>query len=483
MIVKNEEENLSRLLSSVKDLADEIIVVDTGSVDGTIEIARTFGAQVFRFEWCDDFSAARNESLRHATKDFIFWLDGDDELPAGELPKIRDDLRRHKDRGFYLRLRNVQEEGFSESLQLRMFPNHRGIMFEGRVHEQALQSLERKGIPTFSSDAAVLHHGYHSADCIIEKLKRNRQILERELVENPDNLNALFFLSKTMRGLGEYGASMSCIDRMMELGVLDPALYRFDVIKMAMLEKGTMLHGLGREEEARQLLEQGKVLFPKYVPLIYALGELYFLRKDYPRAFSELSPLKNETFKKEIIPINIPETVKALRNYLGISSLHTGQYPLAKECFQAAIVADPHDLANYHYLSLSEEKAGNVWGAIEACRQGLTRAESDGYLKKRLFLLHVEAGEFDCALEVFDSLNGHGADMDALSARFLIGCRTLNGADINKYYRLLQEELSLPPAVFPENLDAVRGKMGERDEAGASAFFETAISFLLRQIT
>ena len=318
---------------------------------------------------------------------------------------------------------------------------------------------------------------------VIEKLNRNREILEREIAGNPDNLNTLFFLSKTLRGLGEYEASMSHIDRMMELGAFDPSLYRFDVMKMAMLDKATMLHGLGREEEARELLEKGKALFPGFVPLVYALGELYFLRKDYTRAFSELAPLKDETFKREIIPMDIPETIKALRNYLGISSLHTGQYSLANGCFRAAIAADPDDLANYHYLSLSEEKAGNVSGAIEACRQGLTRAESDGYLKKRLFLLHVDAGEFDRAVEVFDTLNGYRTDIDALAARFLIGCKKLDAGDINKYYLLLEEGFSLPAADFPENLDAVRGKMGEQDEGKASASFDAAISFLLAHTT
>ncbi len=80
MIVKNEEENLGRCLKSVQDLVDEIIVVDTGSTDKTVEIAKEYGAKVHYFKWCNDFSAARNESLKYASKNWILIMDGDDEF-------------------------------------------------------------------------------------------------------------------------------------------------------------------------------------------------------------------------------------------------------------------------------------------------------------------------------------------------------------------------------------------------------------------
>src|SRR3990172_9025878 len=81
MIVKNEEEHVARCLQSVKDVADEIIVIDTGSTDATVKIARSFGARVSKFKWIDDFSAARNFGLGKATKEWIFIMDADDVLP------------------------------------------------------------------------------------------------------------------------------------------------------------------------------------------------------------------------------------------------------------------------------------------------------------------------------------------------------------------------------------------------------------------
>ena len=84
MIVKNEERFLGQCLASVKGLADELIIIDTGSTDRTVEIAREHGAQVGHFEWCNDFAAARNASIAPATGDWILFLDADEELSSAE---------------------------------------------------------------------------------------------------------------------------------------------------------------------------------------------------------------------------------------------------------------------------------------------------------------------------------------------------------------------------------------------------------------
>src|SRR5262249_55825806 len=83
MIVKDEEANLPACLGSVADLVDEVVVVDTGSADRTREVAARYGAKVYDFAWVDSFAAARNESLRHATGDWVLWLDADGRLDAG----------------------------------------------------------------------------------------------------------------------------------------------------------------------------------------------------------------------------------------------------------------------------------------------------------------------------------------------------------------------------------------------------------------
>ena len=90
LIVKNEEDNLAACLESIHGIADELIVVNTGSVDRTKEIAAQFGARVFDFPWIDSFAAARNECLKHATGDWIFWLDADDRVDAENRERLRE---------------------------------------------------------------------------------------------------------------------------------------------------------------------------------------------------------------------------------------------------------------------------------------------------------------------------------------------------------------------------------------------------------
>ena len=88
VIAGDEETNLPRCLASVRGIFDEIVVVDTGSVDRTREVAREYGAKVFEFAWIDDFAAARNAALDHASGDYAFWLDADDVIEPDQREKL-----------------------------------------------------------------------------------------------------------------------------------------------------------------------------------------------------------------------------------------------------------------------------------------------------------------------------------------------------------------------------------------------------------
>src|SRR3990167_648830 len=90
MIVKNEEKYLGQCLNSVKEIVNEVIITDTGSTDKTKEIAKKFKAKIFDFKWNDDFSEARNESLKHATKEWILVLDADEIINRDDLNKIKE---------------------------------------------------------------------------------------------------------------------------------------------------------------------------------------------------------------------------------------------------------------------------------------------------------------------------------------------------------------------------------------------------------
>jgi glycosyltransferase involved in cell wall biosynthesis len=186
LIVKNEKENLPACLESAKDLAGEIIVVDTGSTDGTQDIARSFGAVVVQTDWQGDFSRARNLSLDRAAGRWILWLDADDRLLDRDKRAIRALAQADPDidpKAYGLMVKNSRDGGLTGSVfnQIRVFPNRPDLRFRSPVHEQILPALEEAGVPVEYLDVRVLHTGYSDPGVAKAKQARNKAILEAQI--------------------------------------------------------------------------------------------------------------------------------------------------------------------------------------------------------------------------------------------------------------------------------------------------------------
>ncbi|QSJ16567.1 tetratricopeptide repeat protein [Nostoc sp. UHCC 0702] len=166
MIVKNEEAALPQCLSSVKNVVDEMIVLDTGSSDRTLHIAKQFGAKVHHFEWCNNFSAARNAALKYVTGDWILVLDADETLTANIVPHIKAVMQREE----YLLINLIRQEvGAVQSpysLVSRLFRNHPDIRFERPYHALVDDSVsviltkEPHWQIGYLQGVAILHKGY-----------------------------------------------------------------------------------------------------------------------------------------------------------------------------------------------------------------------------------------------------------------------------------------------------------------------------------
>lgn len=217
MIVRDEEANLPKCLESVAGLFDEIVVVDTGSVDGTLEIALARGARVFDFAWVDDFAAARNAALARAAGDYAFWLDADDVVDPPERGKLERLLRNLKagDPAAYV-VRCACDPGENgdggETVvdHVRLFPTREDVRWTYRVHEQILPALRRAGVPVRWTDVVVRHTGYVDSSLRARKLERDARILKEELAERPEdpftlfNLGAIAIERKDWRGALEF---------------------------------------------------------------------------------------------------------------------------------------------------------------------------------------------------------------------------------------------------------------------------------------
>ena len=190
MITKNEEKNLKICLDSVKDYVDEIIIVDTGSTDKTLDIAKSYTDKVFNHQWNYDFSEARNKSLEKATKDWILFLDADEKLPKSECIKLKEIINSTKAEGLFLRLENIVEnKSLGDAVVLRAFKNNPLYRFKNKIHEQIIFSIEEnsgydKIQPT---NIKILHFGYDpKISNLEEKKERNIKILESYKEDNRD---------------------------------------------------------------------------------------------------------------------------------------------------------------------------------------------------------------------------------------------------------------------------------------------------------
>ena len=162
MIVRDEETTLPCCLESAKGMFDEVIVVDTGSTDLTRDIARSFEARSFDFAWCDDFAAARNAAMTHATGDYVFWLDADEVIELVERETLRrflDGLRPGAGIAYTLRVRGamIPEPGF---YQVRLFPARPDIRWMGTIHEVIWPAIRRAGLTVWPTGVSVHHRGY-----------------------------------------------------------------------------------------------------------------------------------------------------------------------------------------------------------------------------------------------------------------------------------------------------------------------------------
>jgi len=195
MIVKDEEAVLGRCLDSVKDWVDEIIIVDTGSTDGTKEIARQYTDKVYDFQWINDFSAARNESLKHATGTWILVMDADEYFEETEIRNLRQILSAKEPKpNVVLNVTIVSFMGSkfnqtaSEGAVSRVFANHMGIRYVRPIHEQP-KNINGKPMKAEQLPVRIMHTGYDE-ESLKNKNKHQRNLSIFQALEQKEGLTA-----------------------------------------------------------------------------------------------------------------------------------------------------------------------------------------------------------------------------------------------------------------------------------------------------
>lgn len=263
---------------------DDLVIVDTGSRDRTVEAARACGARVLSFPWRDDFSAARNHALDHATGEWVLWLDADDEVVPEDRGKIRPLLADPACAGYFFYTLSLVHPGVPSvhvrNVHLRLFRRTAEHRFVGAIHEYVTTGAGRYG----TAGVRILHHGYLPGELAAkDKTGRNLRILRRLVEDEPGNALWHYYLGCELCRAGDWTGAAASFGRAREVlgesAGWAPDLWRRSAI--------CRMH-LGQHREALAELQEGIARHPDYTDLHFLLGLLWHRLARYGDALAAL---------------------------------------------------------------------------------------------------------------------------------------------------------------------------------------------------
>ena len=376
MIVKDEEANLDRCLRSVRQVADEIIVVDTGSRDATIDIAHRYGAKVSHFQWCDDFAAARNAALAQATGRWVLQMDADEELTPESACKVRQVVSDAPSKcwGFLIRCRSYKMEDGQKIHtfihRLLLFLKHPDLRYRNRVHEN-LEYIGKGPKPDFwiNDDVVIEHYGYMPEPMLAKKKdERNLRLLQLAVAENPDEAFHQFNLGTHYYSMKKFAKAVEPLQRAVALCKENSANYLPNAYAMLVL---ALCHA-GRGEEVPAAVAEAE----RRIPLLTAefhcnagtalrmIGRLDEALVQYKRATEVDDVHAGSEFD--------PSSHTWLPRF-GIGTIYElqGQIERARDCYEEALSQAPQHTALNGRLAVVAAKLGQPSRALKYVERAL----------------------------------------------------------------------------------------------------------------
>jgi glycosyltransferase involved in cell wall biosynthesis len=285
LITKDEERNISACLDSVKGVADEIILVDTSSKDDTVNIAAGYGAKIYTFLWCNDFAAARNEALKHASGDFILALDADEWLDIPSRKKIRQLLNNPAYQAYLLQQKspykiNDSNQRIYTVLSFRLFQNHMGFHYKGRVHEHIDIDTAGKETKIALTNITFNHEGYKGN---LELKNRRNYLLRQSEKPAKDGFHA-YDMARVSFGMGKFAIAI----RQIEHGLKINSTAAWLRAQMYVLLGDILLHTDKDPSKPLKAWHEALKIDNIIVGPYLRLGRIYYLRGDYEAALKQL---------------------------------------------------------------------------------------------------------------------------------------------------------------------------------------------------
>ncbi len=340
LIARNEERFLGACLKSIQGLNAQIIVVDTGSTDRTVEIARDFGAEVYSFTWSDDFAAARNAALEHARGDWVLMLDADEELPKDQHAALMGDIAQAKVLGYRLPLVNIEHEAHGRSHVPRLFRNMPGIFYTGRIHEQIFPSLmphtKAWGLDLAIGTAQITHHGYTRQMMVDrDKIQRNLRLLQLAVLENPMDVNLLMNLGLEWVRSGDLAAGVDQYRKAFHLMTAGREDETAPELREVLLTQFTShLYKMRHHEEVVEVLNSKLVQRGGLTAsLHFAMGLAHFELKQFAEAAAQMQQCIRKRGEKSLAPVNTDIHTTAPEHCLALSLARKGDAEASEKCF------------------------------------------------------------------------------------------------------------------------------------------------------
>jgi Flp pilus assembly protein TadD len=403
MIVKDEEHCIATAIGSVALIADQVVVVDTGSSDGTVTLARSLGAKVYEHEWRDDFSAARNESLRRCRSDWIFVLDADEVVAQEDLDRLRSltETRETVAYRFVSRNYGFNREltgwtpcdprdpyardcpGWHPSIKTRLFRRHPEIRFEGRIHELVMKSLDNLGVARVLCDIPIHHYGRAQSP---EQFRRKQtyylELARKKIQEDPADAKSYFELANQLHELGDYEGAAESYKRALEI---EPN----SAVILANL--GSIYHKLGDFCSAKEAYQRALELEPNRADTMRNLGVTIASMGEYERAIEHIA--KAAELQPDLFDVN--RALGTVLEAAGRTSEALTSYRRAIETSGPA----PALLESFTRLAL---QLGQVEGAETVLRELLDSYPDDAALVNSLGEIMYHDGRVEEAGDLFE---------------------------------------------------------------------------------
>lgn len=451
MMVKNEEELLPQALESIKDFADEIVVVDTGSEDRTVEIAESFGAKVYHHPWENNFAKHRNQTIDYATGEWIFILDADEQLDKEGVTLLKQAAEREDLNIIAIPVISVIEAADKGSAHnsIRMFRSNLGIRYEGSVHNEIVYSGEVSFIP-----AKLYHYGYDlSREKMIAKFHRTTELLFSEMEKDPSNPKWPHYLAVSHHTEGLMSDALQFALKSIE-NCGDDVEKKEDWIDNYYLASTCYL-SLEDSDSSEEYIDKALDIYQDYIDAWAVKTSIYFRRGDSEKlkqSAEKYFELREHYQKKpgdfKTIALHTLNEMYLILVRLAMDARRNGDMENFEIYFQKAKAAteSPHEVVDS--LASYLARTGETEAAIEILESHLSEFKGNNLLTERLVKLLIRSKRFDQARMVVEVAVQSGLSEN--EGQFLFGLIHLLSGDYNSacdtFGKLVEND--------PDNVDA-----------------------------